>query len=803
MNRFKVPTQTAIHGRMILLWILLMVAAPMAWSIGIMIPRQPEFSAIQLGDAEVRVEINNNVAKTRVIQEFFNPNSRQLEADFYFPVPKGADVTDFVLYMNGKPVKGEVLEKEKAREIYEGIVRRMQDPGLLEWVDSNLFKVRVFPVPPNGTQKIELEFAQPLQADQGMFKYLFPLKTPKKFLERGDRPNPNVKFTVDVVSDEPVRNIYSPSHTIDTDVKDPKRAKVTLTRGNLAITGDFVLFYEYSRKDIALSLLATRPGRDDGYFSLMLSPQIQYDESRINPKDVTFVVDTSGSMLDDNKIEQARKALTYCVSQLRPADRFNIVRFSTDVEKYRPNLQEASRENLDEAKGWIGKLNATGGTNISGALGEALELMPSRDGSTTDTGRVYSIVFITDGLPTVGVTNADEILRTVKSRNQKTIRIFTFGVGNDVNTKLLDRVADETRASAEYIRPGEDMEVPIGKFFDKINRPVLTGLKLEMTAADVYDLYPKELPDLFYGTQLTVFGRFKKSGPTAIRLSGVAAGKPTEFTFEKTLPEKEPGNDFVEKLWGTRKIAYLLDEIRAHGESSELKEETVRLAKKYGVVTPYTSYLVAEDQLVADRNPVPRPPIGPVLRGDVSVRNRIASSAPAAGASGGVRRMAAPQGQPMDADASFSGSLTANRAEEASGRVSSLADSNGQKAPASVLAATSGKEAVAASKAIRQMKDAEKAVDEAKSGYRQAGGKSFQLADGVWIDTDLSNADKPTLRIKYLSEAWFAVSRLTPNLREILALGDRIRVKIGDQVVEIGADGKDRLEPADEKILQP
>jgi Ca-activated chloride channel family protein len=262
-----------------------------------------------------------------------------------------------------------------------------------------------------------------------------------------------------------------------------------------------------------------------------------------------------------------------------------VLRFSTEVEKWGNGLSAGSPENIDSARNWIDQLQARGGTNISGALDEALKLGVAQtstsvefDGSPDPSAgkgsRVCTVVFITDGLPTVGITDPERIVKEIAPNPEQrgSTRIFTFGVGHDVNTKLLDRLAENTRAASDYIRPAEDMEVPIGRFFDKISRPAMTNLKLDLPSADVYDVYPKELPDLFYGTQLTIFGRYKKPGSTAIRLTGQVAGKPADFTYEKTLPGDAAGNEFVEKLWGTRKIAYLLDQIRKSGESREVKD---------------------------------------------------------------------------------------------------------------------------------------------------------------------------------------------------------------------------------------
>jgi Ca-activated chloride channel homolog len=758
---------------------LLALWVPAAHAIGILVPRLPEFSPIRLGDAEIRTEIAGNIAKTRVVQEFFNPNPRQLEADFYFPVPRGADVTDFVLYMNGKPVKGEVIEKEKAREIYEGIVRRLKDPGLIEWVDYNLFKVRVFPVPPNGTQKIELEFAQPLEADQGLFKYTFPLKAPRSSAEREDA-GARAKLSVEITSDEPIRTVYSPSHTVDTDLKDPRRVKVALASDRLGAAGDFVLYYDYSNKDVALSLLASRPSAsEDGFFSLMLSPPAKADSASSAPTQVVFVIDTSGSMNDDNKIEQARRALAWCVAQLRDTDRFNIVRFSTAVDKFRDGLIPATKANVDEAKRYIEGLRATGGTNISGALKEAATLaQPS--GKPDPATLVTTVVFITDGMPTIGVTDPKRITDELRDTAAGKLRVFAFGVGFDVNTKLLDGIADATRATSDYVKPGQDLEVPVSRFFDKVSRPAMTGLKLDMPGAGINDVYPAEMPDLFHGQQLTVFGRYKKAGATAIRLSGTLDGKPVEFTYEKTLPESEPKNEFVEKLWGTRKIAYLLDEIRRNGEKGELKDEVVKLARKYGVVTPYTSYLVVEDEkMLQDQRPVASPrrqqPPPPWASGSSR-------------AAGGIRNDGAPSERKM-----------ATAAEPYYGEPASAVAG---VAPVA-LSAESGREAVAAAQAIRTLKDVAKVEDNTLSSVRSAAGKTFRLENGIWVDAEIALSEAPALKIKLMSDAYFAAIRLNPVLKDILSIGDQIRVKLNGSVIEFGSEGKETLDPQDEKLLAP
>ncbi|PKO17478.1 hypothetical protein CVU37_08265 [candidate division BRC1 bacterium HGW-BRC1-1] len=748
------PARRHISIQWLILLMLLAISAQ-SHALGILIPRVVTDQPVVLGDVEVRVEINANIALTRIVQDFRNPNPRDLEADFFFPVPRGANVTDFILMMNGKRVPGEVIERDKARAIYEDIVRRAKDPGLLEWVDSNIFKVRVYPVPANGTQRIELEFAQPLEADQGLFRYLLPLKAPKS---EGKANNESpVKFSIVINSDEAVANISSPTHPIKVDTNDPRKAKITPPDDKLASTGDFILYYGRPSSDPVVNIFATRIPPGDGYFSLMISPPTENSQTTESAaSDVTFVVDTSGSMLEEGKMDQARKALVYCLAQLSPEQRFNIVRFSTGVESFRKELVPATPENIAEARQMIGTFKATGGTNISGALETALDASGNKEAK-----RIHTVVLLTDGQPTVGIAQPDQLIAKVAQLNTSSLRIFTFGVGFDVNTRLLDGLADETRAASEYTKPGQDIELPVARFFDKINRPAITNLKLAMPSAETYDLYPAQLPDLFYGTQLTVFGRYKNAGPTSIMLEGMRGGQPVKYSFEKTLPDSQPENSHVEKLWGTRKIGFLLDEIRKNGEKSETKDEVIQLARKYGVVTPYTSYLVVEDE------PQRRVAAQPIPASDNSVFYR-----------------------------------------------SSYKTSTRAAAPASSMAglqSSSGESAVRTAQALRSMKEVtvnEMRTDKDDSvvSLQTISGHSFVLKDGVWTDTSLdeSPADVlPEVKIKYLSNAWFAAARINHSLKEIFTLGDKIRIKLPKCVVTVGDQGESDLSTLSENLLKP
>ena len=328
---------------------------------------------------------------------------------------------------------------------------------------------------------------------------------------------------------------------------------------------------------------------------MLIAPKVEIQSSEIGAKDVVFVLDSSGSMQDDNKIVQAIKALKFGVGGLNRDDRFNIIHFSTEPNLMAEALVPADEANKKKANQFIETIEAKGGTNINDTLLKAIELFGQ-------SRRPQMLVFLTDGRPTVGVTNVEEIMKNVSRSIDKQTRLFTFGVGYDVNTLLLDALAQSHRGASDYIKPGEDMELIVSSFFDKVNYPVLDNLSLDIGKVTVQELYPMQLPAIFKGSQLTILGRYASYGSTSIRLSGEIGGKKRSFTYEAEFPRRDEEADFIPRLWATRKIGYLLDQIRLHGEDKELKDEVISLSKEYGVITPYTSYLA-----LGDEKPVPRP----------------------------------------------------------------------------------------------------------------------------------------------------------------------------------------------------
>jgi Ca-activated chloride channel family protein len=536
----------------------------------------------------VSISIENRIALTSVDQVFKNDLDMDLEATYIFPLPEDAVISDFALWVDGRKVSGEILDKDEARKVYEEIVRKMRDPGLLEYIGRDMFRARVYPVPGRGKTRMELVYGQTLRYDAGIFEYVYPLDT-ERF---SPKPLEEVTISAELYSKIPIKSIYSPSHDVDISSK-TYEAKIGFEARDVKPDRDFVLYYTVSENDVGLNLINFRESSDAGYFLLMLAPgqavgaeSAAGAESAVMNKDVLFVLDTSGSM-NGEKLQQAKEALRFCVNSLDSGDRFNVVQFATTENQFRDALVSANSRNVEDALRFIKRFRARGGTNINDALVSSLGMFNGSE-------RPNMVVFLTDGEPTVGVTDLKDIVRNIERENGSDARIFVFGVGHDVNTHLLDRISEMNRGVSEYVAPHEDIEVKVTSFFRKVSEPILSHIELDFGKVRVRDIYPVTLPDIFRGTQLVLLGRYESTGSTAITLTGRVNGKLEHFVFEGNFPGHDTEHDFIPRLWATRKIGYLMGEIRLNGEKEELVEEIVRLSKEYGVMTPYTSFLVLE-----------------------------------------------------------------------------------------------------------------------------------------------------------------------------------------------------------------
>jgi Ca-activated chloride channel homolog len=759
-----------------------LVFAGNALSSGMLIPKDKSLPPLAVKHQRVDIRVKDGVATAKIEQVFKNSVNRDLEAVYVFPLPQNAAIGDFAMYINGKRMSGELVEKDKARKIYQDIVRRLKDPGLLEYLGGNLFRISIYPVPKNGEQRIELEYSQQLDFDSGLYKFVYPLKTG----ERASRTLDDFTVSVNLKSSVPIKNVYSPSHEVGISRKGENEAVIGFEEDQALLDRDFVLYYGVSQKDFGLNLLTHAVKGQDGYYMMMLSPSVTPPGGKPMAKDVVFVFDTSGSM-KGKKITQAREAFEYCVKHLNDGDRFNLVRFSTDIETLGPKLLDANDANRKKALNLLAEIEARGGTAIDGALSEAL-------GMDFDAKRPSIIVFLTDGKPTVGESDTDIIVKNVAGRKKGRVRLFVFGVGEKVNTHLLDRLSGDHGGVSQYVKPGEHIEAKVSSLADKLSNPVLSNLELVVDKLKTRKVHPRELSDLFSGDQLVVLGRYDGDGHVAIRLLGDVEGKKREFVYEGDFAKVNGDNDFIPRLWATRRVGYLLDQIRLQGEEHELKDEVILLSREYGIMTPYTSYLVLENDDAYKQHGIARgrntgvvpleaeeAKASHVFAGKGLRRTRADRQARVMDeAAGDPRAPMAPAPEPVplfsrDAVDGFSAPSGAMRAGREK-RYQVVRENAGEVS--NYLKRDSGREAIQLSEAIRKYR--ERSTDrEDIASVRHVGKKIFYLLNGQWVDSAYNEKMK-TRRVAFASDEYFELLRKRPELKPFLALGEKMIVALDD-----------------------
>jgi Ca-activated chloride channel family protein len=747
------------------------LAPSTASAIGFLVPSDRSLEPLAISTHRVEATITDRAAVTKVEQVFQNNTDRILEGTYIFPLPEGASVSQFALWVNGTRTEGEVLERDAAARIYQDIVARIQDPGLIEYMGNNLFKARVFPIPARGEQRLEIQFTSTLTYDGGLMRYVYPMKT------AGQSAQTIRDFTLTVRIDSaiPIQTIYSPSHEVDVQRRDDHHATAGLEENRAVLGHDFELYYAVSAEDVGLSLLTHRPDGEDGYFMMMVTPRNDIEDAEIMGKHVTFVIDSSGSMSGE-KMERARQALRFCLEHLRSDDRFNVIRFSSDVEPLSSEPLTASRSNVERALAFVDRMRALGGTAIADALSTALR-------QPTEEGVPHMVVFLTDGMPTVGQTDPGRILDGVAQGNDKRARIFVFGVGDDVNANFLDRISQENRGATEYARGGEELELKLSAFYSKIAYPVMADLAVRVSNdIDLFDLYPREMPDLFHGSQLLVLGRYRGNGDSEVALGGKVGSQTKTYTYDVNFPRRTAQYDFLPHMWATRKVGWLLDQIRLHGESREVRDEIIALGRRYGIVTPYTSFLVTEDS--------PRPTtrwdddvrFGAVPTDSADAWDEESSGRWRGGPTGGGGASGSTARPTVPASAAPAPEYHALRALEAV--QTSAGDMGGDGAL--------GNAGRVMSEQIRDMRESDRTQTGALTRY--VAGRLFLRQGERWIEDGAANAAR-TLEIKYLSDAYFALLRLCPDLREALSLGQDVTFKVGtDAAVVVRAEGgRDRI----------
>ncbi len=745
--------RATLAGAAVLAWVLAGSLPGTAEAQGWIEPVQPQTGfTVEKVRTDVHVRVEGRVATFEVTEVFVNRGGRLAEGDYLIPLAGEAVFQGFSLVQGEEELRGEMMDAAEARRIYEEIVRRRADPALIELVGQGLLRARVFPIAPGEERKVVLRYTQLLHRSGDALKLVYrgALRGGVRVPHRGaDRPvgppsgapaaAPGGSFTVEVVDATGLRDPFSPTHEVET-IRVGRRMEVRVRDGAV---GRLAVFFPRASAAMSLSVAAHRPEGDDGYLMLTLTPDAV--EAQALPRDVVAVLDVSGSMSGE-KIVQARGALHRVLESLRPRDRFRLVAFSNTVRVHGPGWLPATEEELERARAWVDRLAADGGTDIASALETALGVRSPAD-------RLPVVLFLTDGLPTVGERSPERIADRVEAIVGRA-RIFAFGVGHDVNTHLLDRLGEAGRGSTDYVEPGEDVERVVAELASRIRSPVLTDLTLEVRGVELAEIYPVRLPDVFAGRDLVLFGRYRGSGDAEVEVRGVRAGREVRFRTTASFPRVSAGDAYVPRLWASRKLGHLERQIWTEGETPGLVAEIRRVALRYGLPSRYTAYLVEEPDVVT-LEPVTTPRGGP-LRPPELRDTRMERPAALAGAAG--------PGQ-------ATGAVAVARADEAARRreASSTAELDAlDEALASALPADG-------------------------VGRRSAAGRIFVLRDGVWTDIG-HDPRREVLRVKLFSQAYFDLLQALPEIADALGEFRRVVVAGADVSLEVGPDGVTSLD---------
>jgi Ca-activated chloride channel family protein len=700
----------------------------------------PSLFPLEVNNHQVNVLIENQFADTTIEQVFFNPTRHRLEGYYLFPVPTGAIIKEFYIHINGQETPAELLDAQKARQIYHDIVRRRRDPALLEYNGQDLFKVRIFPIEPLEKKKIKIRYRQMLTANNRLMEYIYPLNTEKFSAKSIDQTHISIRLK----SDKKIKTLYCPSHQAQITYRSDTAAQIVYQEQNTRPNRDFHILYSVSSNNIEASILTHRQVDSPGFFLLNISPGMA-DHAKIAAKNIIFVLDVSGSMAGE-KLIQAKKALLFCIHNLNDSDFFDIIPFSTQATSFFNQLCAADKKNRAIAVEQINQLQAIGGTNIEEALTLAMKTAKPNRHPTF-------VVFITDGKPTIGQTDENSILQVIKQKNNENTRIFTFGIGYDINTHLLDKISEETQAFRSYVLPSEDLEIKISDFYTKIQFPILSNIKISVSPnIQWHNYYPKSCPDIFKGFTITLIGRYHGSGDGTISIQGELNGIAKKIDIPCHFQVHALTHDFIPQLWAARQVGFLLDQIRLKGENQELIQEIIHLARQYGIITPYTSYLIVEDENVQIQQRQLQPnqtTLAPVAKTDLGFQQRnkqifsnLKKKSGAAGISSSIDIQSLHQAENV--------SHFIQRNEK-------LMYKNEADTPLNLI-----------------------------NQIRYIQGRAFYRQTNQWLDSRNRLIKNPKIiRLQFANDEYFSLLSKHPELSEILSIGKNIVFSLNNQLYEV------------------
>jgi Ca-activated chloride channel family protein len=764
---------------------VLVASALPAGAQGLIVDRRghvPLNRAYEIREVTIDARVREQVADVQVSQTFYNPGSTVIESEYLFPLPEEGAIQNFVLLVDGREMPGRILPKDEARRIYEDIVRTKRDPALLEYMGRGMFRTSVFPIPPGAERKVTLRYTQLLKRERDVVEFIYPLST-QRFTAK---PIQRLSLTARIESKEAIKSLYSPVYDAAIRRDGEHEAKVELTMRDAVPSSDFKLVYTLAEGSIGATVLSYRPSDgDDGFFLLLASPQVKPSDEKPRPKSVVFVLDRSGSMAG-KKIEQAKNALGSVLNNLREDDTFNIVAYDDRVESFKPELQRYNSSTRDEAIRFVSNIREGGSTNINDALKTAL-------GMLQDDSKPNYVIFLTDGLPTAGETAEMRIAENAKQANRVRARVFVFGVGFDVNARLLDRLSGGNSGTSEYVRPDEDIERHVGAFYAKMTRPVLSNIAIDLAGTDVNRTYPRDIPDLFEGGQIVWVGRYRQSGRTNVKLAGKVGGerRTLEFTADLASSGRGSSYDFVERLWAIRRVGSIIDQIDMNGQNRELTDELVSLSRKYGILTPYTSFLADERvNLHADATNwgFARDNLSQLaeVQGQLGVAQRGAKQSymNAEKPMQSYERLAGEDEVRLRSSLAAASPAAPAGATSAGGPPQVLARDRRGMGMGGGMARMGGMGGGMGGMGGRMMGRAEAKAEGFAANVRQVGGKTFYRKAERWVDSEVKPEDDAKAKtVEQFSDEFFKIARAqSAEMNQYMAFDEPVTVNLAGQV---------------------
>lgn len=604
-----------------------MVQAALPKTAGLYTQDAEQPMAFPLKHTDVKARVSGNLSRVQVTHTFENPFTTTLEATYVFPLPDEAAVDTLTIRLCDRTIEGRIEKREEAQAMYEQAKQRGQTAGLLEQERANIFTQSLANIPPGEQIEVVISYSDQLAYKQNAYEFVFPMVVGPRYIpgnpiapsaiSQGAAPAPmtlnqdtdlvpdasrinapilpagmrsghDIQVTVEIETGSQTNpfhltNLQSPSHQIVVD-NQATFTRITLSPSDTLPNKDLILRYQIAGDATQTSLL-TQSDERGGHFALYLIPALSYDTTGYIPKDMVFLIDTSGSQ-SGAPLAQCQALMRRFIQGLHPQDTFNIVNFANTTQQLSPVPLQNTPRNQQQALNYVNRLRAGGGTEMLRGLKTVLNL------PQISTERIRNIVLLTDGY----IGNETQIFAEVQRSLSPSTQLHSFGAGSSVNRFLLNRVAEFGRGISHVVRHDQPIDQLVDTFFSQINNPVLGNLSLHWEGpGEAPSFYPMTPHDLFAEQPLVVFGRKADGQSGTLRITGIAAGG-ERFEQSFAISFEPSGNPAIAQLWGRARIKDLMNQM-VSGETTRGVEAVTETALTYQLLSQYTAFIAVDDQV--------------------------------------------------------------------------------------------------------------------------------------------------------------------------------------------------------------